>query len=184
MAKSQKATVPQKKRHLSPAQSPRTAANLPKSWPLIALQLFLGTGAIVGGVALILDPDGGLLSMPLSLIQHSPFSSYLIPGIILLLALGVGPLLIASSLITRWSWRLGEHLNLFKDRHWSWTFSLYTGFALIIWISTQVYFMQDVYAIHAIYMLLGLLIQMVTLLPGVQRVYALQQFKTVSIKAD
>lgn len=184
MTKRPKANVPSKNRHLSPAPSPQAAAKPPKSWLLIILQIFLGMGAIVGGVGLTLDPQGGLLNMPLSMLQHSPFSNYLIPGIILLLVLGAGPITIASSLITRWNWRLGENLNLFKDRHWSWTFSLYTGFALIIWISAQVYFVQEVYAVHVIYMLLGLTIQIVTLLPGVQRIYALQQFKTVSIKAD
>jgi hypothetical protein len=184
MNKRTKANVPAKKRHLAQVHSPQEAAKPSKSWLLIILQLFLGVGAIVGGGGLILDPQGSLLSMPLSLLQHSPFSDYLIPGIILLLVLGVGPILIASSLITRWKWRLGEHLNVFKDRHWSWTFTLYTGFALIIWISAQVYFFQAVYAIHAIYMLLGLAIQIAALLPGVQRIYALQQFKTISIKAD
>ena len=54
---------------------------------IVAL-LFLGVSSCVGGVPLILDPSGGILKMPLSLLDHSPFRTYLIPGLILLLGNG------------------------------------------------------------------------------------------------
>lgn len=36
--------------------------------------------------------------------------------------------------------------NVFKDRHWSWTFSHYIGFILIIWIVTLLPSTQRKYA--------------------------------------
>jgi hypothetical protein len=54
----------------------------------IAILGFLGVSAMVGAIPLILDPTGRMLSMPLSLLEHSPFHNYLIPGIILLMANG------------------------------------------------------------------------------------------------
>jgi hypothetical protein len=52
----------------------------------IASLIFLGMTSLAGAVPLIVDPSGKLLSMPLSLLEHSPFRSFLIPGIILLIA--------------------------------------------------------------------------------------------------
>lgn len=143
-----------------------------KSWLLVALQLVLSFGAIGGGAGLVIDPQGGSLNMPVSLLESSPFSDYLIPGLILMVFLGFGPMVIAVCLIKRPRWRLGEKLNVFKDRHWSWAFTLYTGFALIIWITAQMYMLQMAAIIHMVYMLLALAIQVAVLLPGVQRKYA------------
>jgi hypothetical protein len=36
-----------------------------------------------------MDPSGRMLQMPLSLLEHSPFRNFLIPGIILLVANGL-----------------------------------------------------------------------------------------------
>ena len=49
---------------------------------------FLGITAIVGAIPLILNPMGDRSHIPLSLLDHSPFHSFLIPGMILLLANG------------------------------------------------------------------------------------------------
>ncbi|WP_155985159.1 hypothetical protein [Paenibacillus sp. FSL H7-689] len=104
--------------------------------------------------------------------EHNPLASFLFPGIILLLVLGVMPSTIAISLIRYVHWGMGERMNLYPDRYWAWTFSLYTGFALIIWIMAQVYWIQDVSIIHLVYFAWGVGIQVVTLLPGVQRIYS------------
>ena len=52
----------------------------------IAALVFLGMTSLAGAVPLIVDPSGKLFSKPLSLLEHSPFKSFLIPGIILLAA--------------------------------------------------------------------------------------------------
>jgi len=79
-----------------------TSAPLPGIARLaIALEIFLGVGALFGGGALILGPDGHLLGMPTNLLAGSPFSSFLVPGIILFTVLGVAPLLAAAMTLRR-----------------------------------------------------------------------------------
>lgn len=140
-------------------------------WLLIVLQAFLGIGAVAGGSFLVIDPSGGMMGMPSDMMKVTLFPDYLIPGIILLLALGVFPLIIMMALINKWDWKLGEKLNAFKQLHWSWTFSLYIGFMLIIWITVQAYILEVMAIIHVIYIALGLAIQVVTLLPSVSSYY-------------
>jgi len=62
----------------------------------VVLEIFLGLGALFGGGALILGPDGHLLGMPTALLAGSPFPSYLVPGIILFTFVGVAPLAAAA----------------------------------------------------------------------------------------
>ncbi len=64
---------------------------------LIFMQIFLGINGLFGGLALIVGPDGSLLHTPLSQLRNAPLSSFFIPGILLLLFLGVYPLAVAYS---------------------------------------------------------------------------------------
>lgn len=150
----------------------RTNKNKPfLVWLLIILHILLGVGAVFGGGALVLSPNGSLLQMPLELLKYSPFQSYLVPGIILLLLLGVLPLIVSFFLLTKKQCKITEILNIYKQVHWSWTFSLYIGFMLILWISLETYIIQAVAFVHVFYIILGLAIQAITLLPIVQTYY-------------
>ncbi|MDP2412310.1 hypothetical protein [Daejeonella sp.] len=142
---------------------------------LIPLLAFLGLGAIGGGGVLILSPSGQLMGMPLSLLDHLPFTNFLIPGIILFSVLGLAPFLLIFALSKKPKSSFAEMLNCFDDMHWSWTFSVYMAFILIIWIQVQMVFIQAVSWLHAFYIFLALLILFVCLLPGLR-----QEFK----KAD
>ncbi|RCX20508.1 hypothetical protein DFP94_103239 [Fontibacillus phaseoli] len=142
---------------------------------LILLQGVLGAGAVFGGGVLVIDPSGEMIGMPTDMMKVPIFPDFLIPGLILLIVLGIGPLAIMVSLLRRKEWALGEKLNLFRPMHWSWTFSLYTAFALIIWIMVQLYIIKETSVIHVIYMTLGLVIQIVTLLPSSRDYYEPQQ---------
>lgn len=143
-------------------------------WLLVFLHVLLGCGAIFGGLAMIIDPSGGWLGMPVSLLADSPFNSFLMPGIILLFVLGVTPLIVAISLVGRPGSKLAEKLNPYSDRYWGWTFSLYIGFALMIWIMVQVYWLRSAAVVHLAYFAGAIAIQVVTLLPGVQKKYVVQ----------
>jgi hypothetical protein len=77
-----------------------------RSLPVIAklaigLEVFLGIGALFGGGALILAPDGHLLGMPVKLLAGSPFPSFLVPGMILFSLVGVAPLMAAAITLRR-----------------------------------------------------------------------------------
>ena len=138
---------------------------------LVFLHLLLGIGAIFGGGVLVIDPSGELIKMPLTLLEHSPFESYLIPGLILFIAIGVFPLLTAFALVKKPQIESANAINLFPDKHWSWAYSMYLGFALIIWITIEAFFLKEMIHIHVGYIFLGLAIQAVTLLPSVQKYY-------------
>lgn len=143
-----------------------------KSIILICLHFFLGIGAFGGAIIFFIDPSGELAGMPLSLLDESPFHSYLIPALILFFLLGVLPSVVGFSLMKRWDFQLAERLNIYKEKYWAWTFSLYIGFALIIWITVQVFIIKTLSILHFIFILLGIVIQIVTLLPATQKKYA------------
>ena len=143
---------------------------IPRNIFLILLG-FLGLGAIGGGGILIISPTGELLGIPLSELKNSPFDSFLVPGIILFTVLGLFPLLLIGALLKKPKFRLAEHINLYKDMHWSWTFSLYIAFALIGWIQIQMVLLQSVHWLHAFYMFYAVVIILVALLPQIRILY-------------
>jgi hypothetical protein len=55
----------------------------------IVMLVFLGLSGIVGAIPMLMQPHDEPWHMPQSLLQYSPFHSYLIPGIILLAANGL-----------------------------------------------------------------------------------------------
>jgi hypothetical protein len=139
---------------------------------LIFLHIFLALGALFGGGVLIVSPDGSILSMPLSMLENSPFNNFLIPGMILFVGLGILPLITAIYLISEKPLKIAEKLSLYKGIHWSWNHSLYVGFILIIWITVELYMIQGVAFIHVFYIFLGIIIQSITLLPSVKDHYS------------
>ena len=132
---------------------------------------FLSLGAIGGGGVLIISPSGELIGMPLTELKHSPFTSFLIPGIVLFSVLGLGPLLLIIALLKKPASRLAEHINIFKDMHWSWTFSIYIGCILIGWIQIQMIFLQSIHWLHTFYMFYAVAIIIIALLPQVRILY-------------
>ena len=61
-----------------------------------ALQTFVAVGAIPAGILFLTDPSGGRLGMTVDLLEGSPFTSFLVPGIVLLGIHGIGSLLGAA----------------------------------------------------------------------------------------
>lgn len=71
------------------------------------LQVLIGLGAVGGGLALVLEPSGSNLGIPLEVLKSSPFLTFLVPGIVLLIVNGFGSLVGATASFTRY-WRAGE----------------------------------------------------------------------------
>jgi hypothetical protein len=140
-------------------------------WLLIALHALLGVGAVISGGMLVAAPSGRLMMMPVSMLDHSPFSSFLIPGAILFLLVGVYPLAVAYGLWKRPGWRWPDAINPFKRIHWSWAGSLAEGVILVIWIVVEVLMLRAVAFLHVLCFAWGIAILVVTLLPGVRRYY-------------
>ena len=146
---------------------PITARNI-----LISLLLFLGIGALSGGITLIISPSGKLLGgLPVSILDHSPFTNFLIPGIILFLIFGFSPCLLTYALIKKPENRLAEYFNFFKDMYWGWSYCIYVAFALIIWIQVETIIVQGVSWLQTFYMLYALPLIFVTLPPQIKTIY-------------
>lgn len=144
--------------------SPRPAS----VWVLIFLLLFLGLNAAVAGGMFIVAPDGHLIQMPLSNLKNSPFSDFLVPGLLLFLFVGVYPMVIAYSLWGRPTWQWPDLLNPFKRMHWSWAGSLAAGVAVIIWIIVQIQWVQTSF-LQVLVFGWGVLIVALTLLRSVRQ---------------
>jgi len=139
---------------------------------LIILLAFLGFSAIGGGGALIVSPSGKLMGgLPLSILEHSPFTNFFVPGIILFLVLGLTPILLVYALLKKPANKFAEYFNIFKDMYWAWSFSIYVAFALIIWIQVETIFVQGVGWLQTFYMLYAIPVIFVALLPQVRAIY-------------
>ena len=113
-------------------------------WILFALLLFNGISAVVAGAMLVYAPDGSSLEMPLSWLDHSPFHSYRIPGLLLVSVIGLGSLVAAVVLLQR-------------HRHTG-RFAQVAGSALVIWIMVQMLMLRTVLPIQVTFLLVGLAI--------------------------
>ena len=119
---------------------------------------------------MILSPDGSMLGMNPSWLEHTPFTSYLIPGLILFTCMGLLPVISCYGLWFQPDWDWTQKLNIYRDRHWSWTFSLYSGIIVIIWIVVQ-QIMAQYFWLQPVMTATGLLIIVFTLIPEVLQRY-------------
>jgi hypothetical protein len=62
----------------------------------VVFLVLLGLGAAAGGIALVARPDGSIMHFDVSLLAGSPFSDYLVPGLILGGLFGAGSLATAA----------------------------------------------------------------------------------------
>lgn len=138
---------------------------------LAFLLLFLSIGAIYGGGSLIISPDGSLLQMDSEWLDLIPFPNFLIPGILLFVFLGFFPLISLTGLFYRKQNRFFNLLNIYSEKYWGWTFTLYTGIISIIWIVVQ-QLMAAYFILQSIITAAGLLIVVFILMPRVQKFYS------------
>ena len=110
----------------------------------MVLLIFNGISASFGGGAIVLDPEGISLGMPVSWLEHSPFNNYLIPGIILFLIIGIG------SIVT-------FILTYLKIKHYPIAI-ISSGGALVIWIITQILMIQMLHFLQFLYGGTGILL--------------------------
>lgn len=107
---------------------------------LFALHMIVGVGAVAGGFAAISNPWNPL-GAPASMLEHSPFQNFLIPGILLFAVIGLGNLVSAAAVFFR-PWYRAYVSSVF-----SW--------ALVIWIVVQCVMLRSVVFLHVLFFLIG-----------------------------
>ena len=140
-------------------------------WPLLFLLLLLGTGGLYGGIAMLIDPTGGLLQLT-EVLPLLPVSDYILPGLFLLVAMGLAPIALAYGLLARPDWSCAQALSGWSRHHWAWTGTLALGVTLATWLIVQGLLIGFNWPIQYITAADGLLIMLLALTPAVRRFYA------------
>ena len=115
----------------------------------IGLHLFIGIGAVAGGYAAVSNPVDPL-GIPKDMLKNGPFDNFLIPGLFLMLIIGVGNI-IAGALAQ-------------KKHKWSSYFSGAMGDTLILWIVIQCLILSTIAALHVIFFVFGVIQSLIALL--------------------
>lgn len=95
----------------------------------ISLLLFLGLGGVYGAIMLISDPSGGKFEWSMDLLNGTPFNSFLIPGIMLLVSNGLFPIFTAAITVLK--------------KSYAHTLILLQGIIVLIWLSVQLILNSD-----------------------------------------
>jgi hypothetical protein len=105
---------------------------------------FLAITAIWGAALLIGDPMGRPMEIPVSVLQHSPFHSFLVPGILLLVSSGLlGTVVFVLALV--------------RARAYGWWVG-FQGCVLFAWITIEVILLRTVVWLHYVYWGLALIL--------------------------
>jgi menaquinone-dependent protoporphyrinogen oxidase len=118
----------------------------PLPFPALAVTLCLAAGisALGGGAALVARPDGSAIGLPLWVLRHSPFHDFLVPGLLLLLVIGVGN-----------TWAAYRHAVRYDFAGFV---SFASGAALMVWIVVEMIMLRSMNALQLAYLLLGVAI--------------------------
>jgi hypothetical protein len=110
----------------------------------VGMLVWLGIGALAGGIALVARADGSVMQFDPVILAGSPFSDFLVPGLILGGLFGVGSLVVAAMGIRR------HPLAPFL------AFGI--GCAQMIWIAVQLAIIETVSFLHPLMFFTGLVI--------------------------
>jgi hypothetical protein len=113
-------------------------------WLAIVLLILLAVGAVAGAVPMLSDPHGEPWQMPQSYLAHSPFHSYLIPGLILLAANGLLAFAVTWLALRR------------APRYGLWI--AFQGAVLVGWIVVECILLRMVAIPHYVYGVWGLIL--------------------------
>jgi hypothetical protein len=122
-------------------------------WLLIFFLLFLAFGGLYGGLAMLLDPSGRSLQMD-EILPLLPVADYRLPGLFLLVVMGLGPIGLAYGLLTR--------------QRWAWPGTLALAGVLVVWLTVQGVLIGFQWPIQYVTAVNGLLIIGLALTPGVK----------------
>ena len=115
---------------------------------LFILVSFIAVTSTLSGLLMISKPDGGILNLPFSLLENTPFKNYMIPGILLTLIVGGINLIAVFFNMKRHSGR------------YNWAMA--GGFVISTWILAQIILINAAHWLHFIYFGIGVLIILIS----------------------
>jgi hypothetical protein len=136
---------------------------------LIGLLIFQGVGAIGGGSVMVVDPSGRGMGWDTGMLVDAPFTSFLWPGIILGVGLGLSALVVAFGVLRRPHVRSLGFLERRTRKHWSWAGSIGLGLSLMGWIVIQVNLITFRSFLQPLMFAVGAALLGIPLIPGVRR---------------
>jgi hypothetical protein len=107
---------------------------------LALLCFFSALSALGGGGVLLRAPDGSILGMPLSVLQHAPFIDFFMPGLILF---SLGVLHLVAGLLA---------LKLTRARS---LVGMAAGAGMVIWIVTEMSLLRSAHWSQLLYLAVG-----------------------------
>ena len=111
---------------------------------LFILLSFIAITATVSGILMISQPDGSILQLKPELLAGSPFSNYLVPGVLLACVVGVVNL-------------IAVFLNMMRHRQ-RYNAAIAGGAVIITWILVQVMMIGTIHWLHILYFSAGILV--------------------------
>src|SRR6478609_5187852 len=113
----------------APTALPRQAAR----WALVGVEVFVAVGAVYGGIGLI---AGNAIHISDDWLVGTPFDSWVLPGVFLLLVVAA-PMTVAA-------------VAELRRRQWAYTASVIAGVAQIGWIIAQWVIMQRFFVLQPV----------------------------------
>lgn len=108
---------------------------------VISLCFFSGLSALAGGAELMVWPNGAPWLPPLTVLEHTPFTSFLVPGVLLFVFVGTPNLTAAVGLLLR--------------RRWAGLVSVAAGVALAGWIVGEMLLLRAPSVVEVFFLVIG-----------------------------
>jgi len=106
------------------------------------IQLFISIGAIPAGLSMIFEPDGAGVGMSTEILVNAPFRTFLFPGLVLFIDLGLSNLIAAFL-----SFRKSKYAGIL---------GCLLGIILLIWLSVQIYFIGLTFFLQLVFFVVGI----------------------------
>ncbi|MDH3699146.1 MAG: hypothetical protein OER83_01075 [Flavobacteriaceae bacterium] len=107
------------------------------------LEMIVALSAIPSGISMIFTPDGSGMGLDLAWLERSPFETFLVPGIFLLVFNGF--LQFVGAWLT------------FRRNTVAGIFGVAVGLVLIFWLFAQVYYMDLTHFLQVVFFVVGLM---------------------------
>ncbi len=134
------------------------------------LQFLLGTGGFYGAYMLLRDTSGAYLGVPPDLLDRLPVDNFLVPGIFLLVFLGVLPFVNTIGLLRPATFSSLNRMNVLNAYLWPFSWSIFTASYLIVWTIGELA-LWGVNFLSVFYLIWGIVSLLLMLLPAIRSFY-------------